>query len=561
MVVAREADGGGRGGGIPGIACPDAGAMREMLRFSEQQAAHYRAILNMTMDGFAVMDTTGKFIEVNDEYCRMAGRSREDLLQLRVGDVDASETPGEVADHVEQVREKGWDRFRTKHRKGTGEFIDVEVTTAWVEATRQFVCFFRDITEHLKLQSQFLQAQKMEAVGQLAGGVAHDFNNILLAMLLQIELLQESDVDDPEIRAGLRDLKAGTHKAANLTRQLLLFSRKQAAERKPVQLNAIVMGLSKMLRRVMGEHIRIDFQRAKELPAIRVDAGMIDQVVMNLCVNARDAMRGGGVLTLRTLALTIGPDDVARHPDAREGQFVCLTVTDTGCGMDENTVVRIFEPFFTTKDIGKGTGLGLSTVHGIVKQHEGWIEVASAPGHGTTFNVMLPATADVVPSGIESEGAEVPGGWETILLVEDEESVRRMTSFSLARKGYCVVEAENGAKALQVWEENGGRFGLLLTDMVMPGGMTGIQLASRLREMKPSLKVILCSGHSSEFAYPATGMPAWLRFLRKPYPMADLAREVRAQLDMDASDAPLAEWKDHTAVRPADHETQALKGA
>lgn len=498
---------------------------------SERLTAQYRAILDTTQDGFAVMDASGRFVEVNDGYCRMIGFSRSEMMEKAIVDVDACESAQQVASHVLRIRNHGWDRFRTRHRARDGRLLEMEVTTAWVPETRQFVCFFRDITENLQLQAQFLQAQKMEAVGQLAGGVAHDFNNILLAMLLQIEILQEVPGADAETRAGLRELKLGTHKAANLTRQLLLFSRKQEAERKPVSLGRIVAGLSKMLRRIMGEHIRLDLQRAEHLPPIHADPGMIEQVVMNLCVNARDAMREGGVLTLRTLVLDIGIDDTVRHPEAREGRFVCLSVGDTGIGMDETTMARIFEPFYTTKGVGKGTGLGLSTVHGIVRQHEGWVEVSSMLGHGTTFNVMLPATEDDVAEDDGPAGDAAPGGSETILLVEDEESVRRMTSHSLERMGYSVVEAAHGREAIDVWQEQAGRFDLLLTDMVMPEGITGIQLASRFREEKPGLPVILCSGHNSEFAFRSAGPPAWVCFLRKPYPMAALARAVRCELD------------------------------
>ncbi len=371
----------------------------------------------------------------------------------------------------------------------------------------------------------------MEAVGQLAGGVAHDFNNILAASLLNLGLLQMDPTLSPEVRAALAELETGSHRAANLTRQLLMFSRRQHLEIRRIDLDEVLARLLQMLRRLIGENIEIVFSGGTTPHWIDADTGMIEQVIMNLCVNARDAMPLGGTLTLATREVEIDERRMKTNPEAGPGRFVTLTVIDTGCGMDDATLKRIFEPFFTTKEVGKGTGLGLATVHGIVRQHNGWIEVRSAVGQGSSFEVFLPAAAG--PGVKESREAILPvaGGGETILLVEDDAAVRQTIRDCLRLYGYRILESDTGAVALERWEQEGGRIDLLFTDMIMPGGMTGLQLAERLRARKPALKVILASGYDPEIARPPDALLTGVHYLAKPFEGLTLAAAVRALLD------------------------------
>jgi two-component system, cell cycle sensor histidine kinase and response regulator CckA len=386
--------------------------------------------------------------------------------------------------------------------------------------------------ERQHLQTQLIQAQKMEAVGQLAGGVAHDFNNILTAVMMHLNLLQDDSHLSAETRAGLAELVVETKRAANLTRQLLMFSRRQVLKPQPLDLNSLLGNFLKMLRRLIGEQITLEFNGAPGDLWIEADPGMLEQVVMNLLVNARDAMPKGGRVTLKTRQVELDEGACQSNPEARAGAFVCLSVSDTGCGMDEAVAKRIFEPFFTTKEVGKGTGLGLATVYGIVKQHLGWIEVDTAPGRGSTFTAFLPAKPHLAPRLHSPElAAAVPGGREHLLLVEDEDSVRRSTGAVLRQLGYLVQDASNGPEALRVWEQARGSFDLVISDIVMPGGTSGLELTEQLVRNKPGLQVILISGYSTTLV--DQGMPdrSGFHFLQKPYESANLARMVRQCLD------------------------------
>jgi signal transduction histidine kinase/CheY-like chemotaxis protein len=402
-----------------------------------------------------------------------------------------------------------------------------------VAASQVVHCYVEDITDRLNLEAQLLQSQKMDSIGQLAAGVAHDFNNMLTVIQGHSGML----LARTNLPTGLVDCAQAIYfaaeRAAGLTRQLLMFSRKNIMQPKPLDLRAVVGNLSKMLKRVLGEIITLEFNPPPELPLVQADTGMIEQVIMNLAVNARDAMPKGGTLTIRTEPVTINDAYVQTHPEARLGAFVCLRVSDTGCGMDAATMGRIFEPFFTTKEVGKGTGLGLATVYGIVKQHEGWIEVSSEVGKGSVFNVFLPASsAPVTASAPESPlAATVRGGQETILVVEDEPVLRDMAHLILKDCGYNVLEADSGAEALRVWERNSDAIDLVLTDMVMPGGVSGRDLAVRLLANHPQLKVIFTSGYNIEEASTDFFRRRGAVFLHKPYTRVDLAKVVRESLD------------------------------
>jgi two-component system cell cycle sensor histidine kinase/response regulator CckA len=386
--------------------------------------------------------------------------------------------------------------------------------------------------ERENLQAQLIQAQRMEAIGQLAGGVAHDFNNILAAMLMHLGLLRSDSALSSDMRSALRELEDGANRAANLTRQLLTFSRRQVMQRELLDLDSLIGNLLRMLRRVIGENITLECPGSGRALWIDVDPGMIEQVVMNLVVNARDAMPAGGRLLIQTD--TVQVDDLAGFTsrEARTGTFALLAVSDTGCGMDADTLGHACEPFFTTKEVGKGTGLGLATVHNIVKRHEGWIEIASKVGVGTAVRVYLPmraATVEAKPKAGLDPGPQ--SGKETILLAEDDPSVRLVAEKVLRRAGYRVIQAASGQQALERWAEHQGKIDLLLTDMIMPEGLTGLDLAQRLRRQNGRLKVIIMSGYVAPDATMAMAADDGIFYLSKPFESAMLTKVVRQRLD------------------------------
>lgn len=400
-----------------------------------------------------------------------------------------------------------------------------------VAANQAVHCYAEDITDRLSLEAQLRQAQKMESVGQLAAGVAHDFNNMLTVIQGYAGLLMARPALPHDLADSVHAISFAAERAASITRKLLTFSRGNVMQTKPLDLRTVVGDMTKMLKRLLGETVSLEFNPPPELPPVRADLGMIEQVIMNLSVNARDAMPNGGTVTISPDTEEIDEARARANPDARPGLFVCLRVSDTGCGMDATTLAHIFEPFFTTKELGKGTGLGLATVYGIVKQHEGWIEVESSAGHGTTFSIYLPASAESASASPEAALAATPSteirsGHETILLVEDEPALRELARLILTGQGYQVFEASKGAEALEVWERHQDQIDVVLTDMVMPEGMSGKDLADRLQARRPDLKVVFTSG------YTAAGMNKdGVRFLQKPYSRETLTQAVRDCLD------------------------------
>lgn len=386
-----------------------------------------------------------------------------------------------------------------------------------------------------QLEDQLRQVQKMEAVGQLAGGVAHDFNNIMAAVLMHLGLLRSDPALSGQVRQSLIELESDVQRGAALTRQLLMFSRRQVLQMKTLDLNLVVTNLLKMLHRLLGEHIQVVFEGSSVPAMIHGDIGMMEQVVMNFSVNARDAMPKGGRLTISIRIVEIDPGSALTNPEARPGSFVCLSVADTGCGISEAASKHIFEPFYTTKEIGKGTGLGLATVHGIAKQHAGWVEVESKVGEGSTFRVFIPALQRAELPAPEPPAENVRGGTETILLVEDEASVRHIAAKTLKRHGYRVLEAVNGQEALRHWENHRDEIDLLFSDVIMPEGMTGLELAERLKQTKSDLKVIVSSGYTPDLAGRDTDLlrRSQSHFLQKPYPARTLVETVRRCLDED----------------------------
>jgi signal transduction histidine kinase/DNA-binding response OmpR family regulator len=420
----------------------------------------------------------------------------------------------------------------------TGRRISVRATgvpTMERGRTTKITGAFQDITDRKRIEAQLSQSQRLEAIGQLAGGIAHDFNNLLTAIRGYSELAQRGlEQDDPR-RSDIDEVIANADRAAALTRQLLAFSRNQALQPQVLDPAAIVESIVPTLRRLLGEHVELASHQAPGLGRITVDPSQLEQVIVNLAVNARDAMPDGGKLTIELSNVEFDPADVASHPGAVPGLYVLLAVSDTGIGMDEETRVRIFEPFFTTKEPGKGTGMGLATVYGIVKQSRGFIYVYSEPLHGTTFRIYLPRVTEERPAAVTENPAARPSssGTETILLVEDEPAVRGFARHTLEDHGYIVLDAASGADALSIVASHAGPIALLVTDVVMPG-LQGPQLAEQLTAARPELRTLYVSGFA-ENSVTHHGVPDHgVAFLPKPFSAETLSRAVRRVIDGQA---------------------------
>ena len=499
--------------------------LRKLSRAVEQSSA-----------SIVITDRQGRIEYINPHFTEVTGYTLAEVVGQNPRVLKSGETSPEQYQELWQTITQGREwrgEFHNKRKNGETLWESASVSPVLDEAGRitHFVAVKEDITERKRLEAQFRQAQKMEAVGQLAGGVAHDFNNILGAIMLHLGLLRDVPNLDPFLAGSLRELETEAKRAAGLTRQLLQFSRRSVLQVQPLDLNEVVENLLKMLRRLIGEQINLDWYAGSDLPAVSADIGMVEQVLMNLVVNARDAMPNGGSLVLRTQTVRLDETDVRGNPDARTGEFVQLSVADSGCGMSEAIQKRIFEPFFTTKETGKGTGLGLATVYGIVRQHQGWVSVESVEGQGSTFQVYFPPVPKVRGETIAPVAAPIPRGSELILLLEDEHTLRVTAARFLRGCGYRVLEAADCLEALRLWEDHAGEVALLLTDMVVPGEQNGLQLAQELRGRKPGLKVLLTSGYSAELVGQNDLAGIGISFLPKPSAPDALARAVRNTLD------------------------------
>jgi len=396
----------------------------------------------------------------------------------------------------------------------------------------------QDVTDLRSLEEQLRHSQKLEAVGQLAGGIAHDFNNLLTAINGYCDLILDDLSERDPMRSDLMEIRRAGERAATLTRQLLAFSRKQVLELRVINLNTVVAGMDNMLRRLLGEDIELHTHFQPDLGSVRADPGQLEQVILNLAVNARDAMSEGGKLTIETSNVVLDEDYASKHQSVVPGFYTLLAVSDTGCGMDSETQARVFEPFFTTKNPGQGTGLGLSMVYGIVKQSGGSIWVYSEPNQGTTLKIFLPALREAQEFAASQEPAEeLAKGSETVLVVEDESAVRSFTSMVLKRSGYQVIEASNGEEALSLSRGHLGEIQLLVTDMVMPG-MGGRQVAEALETQRPAMRVLYVSGYTENAIAKRGSLGADLPFLQKPFTMEALLRKVRQVLDAPAEREP-----------------------
>ncbi|MBJ6752095.1 PAS domain S-box protein [Geomonas anaerohicana] len=498
----------------------------------KQAADRDEQILKSTMDGFWLIDDTGVLKEVNETACAMLGYTQEEMLALRVTDIDAVHDEAAFEQRLQDLRRAGKCFFESRHRRKDGDEISVEISAGYLPGEKVFPVFVRDVTARKLLEHQLLQSQKMEAIGQLAGGVAHDFNNILTVIIGYANLLgYGGELSQSQSEAANRIIDA-SEKAAQLTKGLLAFSRKQVLNVKRNDLIEVVRHVQSFLARIIGEDIRLDMINHEATIPVQVDGGQIEQVLINLAANARDAMPGGGVLTIETGTVEISSDaEVADH--ILPGRYAFLSVSDTGCGMDEATRSKIFEPFFTTKEVGKGTGLGMSIVYGIVQQHNGSIEVLSEPGKGTTFKILLPS-AEENQDGVEENTGPVPEeilrGEETVLLVEDEESVRELVTKVLARYGYRVLQSSDGREAVAMFRAHRDEVALVVMDMIMPG-MNGKAAYEEIRKERPGTKVLYLSGYTADFIKDRGVSEEVIDLVMKPVQPTELLKKVRELLD------------------------------
>jgi len=473
-----------------------------------------------------------RFVDVNDAFVKMTGFSRTEIidrtpLELRLCIDYETRILGQLREN-KAVRE-----IQAQISTKTGELRDtfVSIERLTIAGVPHLLVMLLDVSERLHLENQLRQAQKMEAIGQLAAGVAHDFNNLLTIIQGHASLQLGLPGHAKDATESLLEISRASERAADLTRQLLAFSRRQIMRPRVLDLNTLIGDLTAMLRRLIGERVELRCAFGSALPSVWADPTGVEQIVLNLTINARDAMPKGGQIVIATGTAVFTPADAEKNPEIAPGDYVCLSVSDTGTGMDAATRSRIFEPFFTTKAVDKGTGMGLATVYGITKQHDGWIDVSTELGHGSTFHIFLPIT-DRIAEPVEPEFfiPEPTLREYTILVVEDDEAVRSLVTEVLVHHQYRVLEAEHAEAALLVWKEHGPKIDLLLTDVIMPGA-NGLELAERLLTDRPELKVIYTSGYSSELFGSTLPLQEGHNYLPKPYLSAKLTTIVRAALE------------------------------
>jgi two-component system, cell cycle sensor histidine kinase and response regulator CckA len=526
--------------------CKERRARRQAEEALRESEGRYRRLAESGIVGIKIADLDGNIIDANDAYLKMIGYSRDELLRgvVRPADLTPPEFGHLAARALQQLEEsRVAPPWETESFRKDGSRVSMLVGVAMLEH-RKYIAFTADLTDRKQAEAgrtraeealrqseeQLIQAQKMEAVGRLAGGVAHDFNNILSVILSYGELILGDLKPADPLRADVDEIRKAASRAAGLTRQLLMFSRQQVFEPKVVDLHEVLTGMGNMIQRILGEDVELVSVAPKSGGRVKVDPSHIEQVILNLVVNARDAMPTGGKLTIETNNVVLDEDYARTHLPAKAGPHVMVAVSDTGIGMDRETQKRIFEPFFTTKEIGKGTGLGLSTVFGIVQQSGGSVWVYSEPGKGTTFKVYLPrvdAAVDAIRSILPLANLR---GSETVLLVEDDDQVRVVARGILRRNGYQVLEARNAGEALLHSEGHAGVIHLLLTDVVMPQ-MSGPELAKRLAIARPDMKVLCMSGYTDDSIVRHGILEAHIAFLQKPITPETLTTKVRQVLE------------------------------
>jgi PAS domain S-box-containing protein len=513
------------------------------LKQAERELRLAQFSLERASIGILRIDKEAQILSVNDRFCKNLGYTREELCTMTILDINPTFSPDGWKKHVKNfIGVPDPKTFETMHRRKDGTQFPVEITVNYLnfQGTESFIIFVRNLTEQKqaeaereKLQSQLHQAQKMEAVGQLAGGVAHDFNNILQAIIGYASLMKMKIGEDSELSSYVDQILSSSTKSANLTRQLLAFSRKQLIEMKPIDINDLIINIDKLLRRLIGEDIEFRTRVTDKALIVMADKGQIEQVLLNLATNARDAMPKGGLLTIETSAFSVDENHIKEGVFENPGRYAQITVSDNGLGMDEETEKKIFEPFYTTKEIGKGTGLGLAIVYGIIKQHDGEIQVNSELGKGSTFSIYLPLAR---VEKIDDEKRELPmpkGGTETILLAEDQEEVRIAVKMTLEEVGYRVIEAVDGDDAIEKFKGYKDTVHLLLTDVIMPK-KSGKNVYDAVKALNPAVKALFFSGYASNIIQQRAMIDEGLNFVSKPVSPHDLLRKVRMTLDSNA---------------------------
>jgi PAS domain S-box-containing protein len=513
-------------------------ATREMRRAFEalgRRERHFRSLIENAQDIITIIDLEGTVRFQSPAAERILGRPPGEFVDKSAFDFlhpdDVPRAQAAIRHAIESPESPQTWLFRFRHANGSWRTMEGIGKLLPGEGSPQIVVNSRDVTDSRALEEQLRQAQKMEAVGRLAGGIAHDFNNLLTAIMGYTELATERLKPEDPTRMELSEIEKAAQRAADLTRQLLAFSRKQVLQPRVVNLNQVVSDTDKMLRRLIGEDIELVTSLKERLSSVRADTGQIEQVLLNLAINSRDAMPRGGKLMIETSEVELDETYSEFHFDVPPGRYVLVAVSDTGTGMDAKTLSHVFEPFFTTKAVGKGTGLGLSTVYGVVKQSGGHVTAYSEPGVGTTFKIYLPRVEDLPE---EARGSprqpRQAGGTETILVVEDEEAVRRLACRSLESHGYKVLPAAGASEALLVCEKHAGEIHLMFTDVVMPL-LSGRELAQRVAALRPRMKVLFMSGYTDDAIVQHGVLDADTPFLQKPFTPRSLAQKVREVLD------------------------------
>jgi PAS domain S-box-containing protein len=513
---------------------------REIQRSAETQ----RLILDSALDAVIGVGRDERVVEWHPRATEIFGVPEEKAL----GTAIPRFLPGLRRHLNASGKPAAENRFELEARRADGTGFPVELSVSVLPKDREvsLILFVRDITGQRSLEEKLRQSQKMQAIGQLAGGIAHDFNNLLTVIRGNASIIREEARLEPEHGGALDEILAASERASSLTAQLLAFSRQQPMQPKVFDANSCIGNIVRMLGRLIGEDVRIETDLSSPSPLLRADQAMIEQVILNLAVNGRDAMPHGGVLSLSTRVVPVSGELARLHQRGEGGDYLRIEVRDTGTGIAPEHLPRVFEPFFTTKEVGKGTGLGLATVFGIVEQHGGWVTVESRLGEGSTFTVWLPCHTETTAPEPAMENpptsgsrASSPAGHETILLVEDEDLVRLVGRRLLTRHGYRVIEARSGRHALELWQDHADEIDLLLTDVVMPEGISGPDLARRLLGERPALKVIYTSGYAAEIFRGEASLPGDAAFVGKPYRPEELLATVRSVLD-GAAVEPLA---------------------
>lgn len=508
---------------------------RKQFEEDARKSEAYRSLFNHANDPIIIYEPDTEIVlDVSDKACEVYGFTRTEFIGMSMKEISFGDNDG--AEQMQALLINGISQeYETVRRRADGTPIYLQINSSLIEFNKQraILCINRDVTSRKQTEralhereEQLRQSQKMEAIGQLAGGVAHDFNNLLTTILLNTQLGLARLDDEKTLRRRFSEIEKSSERAAALTRQLLAFSRRQTLERKSINLDDTTADIMKMVRRIIGENIDIHVQSAGNLPTIFADPTQIEQVLMNLAINARDAMPGGGLLKIETHVTTLDEAYCHLFRYAKPGRYVQMRVTDTGCGMDAETKRRIFEPFFTTKEIGKGTGLGLAMVYGIIKQHNGLIEVYSEPGQGTTFEIFLPVEDNPIEVVAEPIESELQGGTETILLVEDEDSLRRLAGTVLEELGYNVLLASDGIAGVETFARYEHEIDLVILDVVMPR-MSGRDAYERIRAISPSVAIMFTTGYSAEMAHTRFIEDTGSALMQKPYSVDSFARKVR----------------------------------